>query len=159
MSINVSAALPSRRHAPHPSAFVDPAELREPPSGRGFIALLEAFRDTGGTAPGDVVARLMEDHQRGDLVSLAKCIHQGQVFGFEWRTSLWVPMFQFDADDLSFKQDVQAVRAALPELGSGWAVAAWFASRNELLEWRRPVDLLDAAPGRVLEAARACEVA
>ncbi len=27
------------------------------PNGSGFIALLEAFRPTGGTAPGEIVAR------------------------------------------------------------------------------------------------------
>lgn len=151
-----SSALHAVRRAPHPSVYGDPVEWREGASGRGFIALLEVFRDSGGTAPGDVVARLLEDHQSGDLVSLAKSIHLGRVFGFEWRSSLWVPMFQFDTDDLTVKPAAQAVRAALPELGSGWAVAVWFASRNEMLEGRRPVDLLEDEPDRVLDAARAC---
>lgn len=151
-----SSALHAARRALPPCVYTDPVEWRDGPSGCGFIALLEVFRDSGGTAPGDVVARLLEDHQRGDGVSLAKSIHQGHLFGFEWRNSLWVPMFQFDADDLTIKPAVQAVRAALPELGSGWAVAVWFASRNELLEGRRPVDLLEDELERVLDAARAC---
>jgi len=36
------------------------------PNGRGFVTLLEAFRASGGTAPGDTVARLLEDHHRGE---------------------------------------------------------------------------------------------
>lgn len=56
------------------------------PSGRGFIALLEAFRATGGTAPSEVVRRLLEERKAGTAVSLAKLIYTGQVFWFEWRT-------------------------------------------------------------------------
>jgi hypothetical protein len=73
---------------------------------RGFVALLEAFRTTGGTAPG-----------------LANLIHTGQVFGFEWCASLWIPMFQFAADDLALKPGAQRVRAELPPLWSGWQLA------------------------------------
>lgn len=41
------------------------------PGGRGFVALLEAFRATGGTAPGDLVARLLVEPQVGNAVSPA----------------------------------------------------------------------------------------
>lgn len=34
-------------------------------SGRGFITLLEAFRASDGTAPGDIVGRLRADHHSG----------------------------------------------------------------------------------------------
>lgn len=37
-------------------------------SGRGFIALLEAFRATGGAAPGDVVGGLLAEHNAGHTV-------------------------------------------------------------------------------------------
>ena len=40
------------------------------PSGRGFIALLEAFRETGGTVPGKIVARLLGEHHVGGAVSV-----------------------------------------------------------------------------------------
>jgi hypothetical protein len=123
-------------------------------SGRGFIALLEAFRMTGGIAPGDVVGGLLEDHQAGDSVSLAKLIFTGQAFGFDWRENLWIPMFQFNADDLALKVGAQSVRAALPALWSGWLVAAWFAAPNALLEGRRPADMLDSDLETVTRAAR-----
>ncbi|MEO8299928.1 MAG: hypothetical protein ABI574_19220 [Burkholderiales bacterium] len=123
------------------------------PSGRGFVTLLEAFRASGGTAPGDIVARLMEDHHTGEAVSLAKLVHSGQVFGFEWRSSLWIPMFQFNADDLSIVSASQLVRGELPEFWSGWAVAMWFATPNWRLEDRRPVDLLASDLTAVLHAA------
>lgn len=124
-----------------------------PPTGPGFIALLEAFRATGGTAPGDVLARLLEDHCIDDAVSLAKRVHTGQVFGIEWRGSLWIPMFQFAPDDLSINASAQQVRAALPRLWSGWAVASWFATPSSALGNQRPVDLLASSFPAVLAAA------
>ena len=148
----------------HPiSAFTLPpggrrGEYCEVPSGRGFIALLEAFRATGGTAPGDVVARLLEEHQPGRAVSLAKFIYSGQAFGFEWRTSLWIPMFQFDADDLVLKSSAQRVRAELPPGWSGWALAWWFAVPNALLNGRSPADTLDADLDGVVRSARSLEL-
>lgn len=51
------------------------------PRGRSFITLLEAFRATGGTVPGEIVGRLLEEHQVGKAVSLAKLIYAGQAFG------------------------------------------------------------------------------
>ncbi|WP_348009647.1 antitoxin Xre/MbcA/ParS toxin-binding domain-containing protein [Roseateles sp.] len=124
------------------------------PSGHGFVSLLEAFRDSGGTAPSDIVGRLLLDHQAGAAVSLAKLIHSGQVFGFEWRASLWIPMFQFDPKDLSIAAQPQAVRAQLPELWSGWRVAQWFAGPNSRLGGQRPVDLLSSDAAAVLVAAQ-----
>ena len=136
------------------SAPLAEADLAEP-SGRGFIALLEAFRATGGTAPGEIVARLLGEHQTGTAVNLAKLIDTGQVFGFEWRSSLWIPMFQFNADDLALHAGAQHVRAVLPQLWTDWAMAAWFAAANAHLEGQRPVDRLDWDLDAVLQAAGA----
>ena len=126
----------------------------EAPSGRGFIALLEAFRATGGTVPGEIVGRLLEEHEVGNAISLAKLIYTGQVFGFEWRASLWIPMFQFDADDLSLKAGAQRVRAELPSLWSGWTLASWFAGPNARLDGRSPADMLDLHLDAVMRTAR-----
>jgi hypothetical protein len=127
------------------------------PSGRGFIALLEALRTTGGTAPGEIVARLLEDHQVGNAASLAKLIDEGEVFGFQWRACLWIPMFQFDADDLTLRAGVRQVRAVLPALWSGWAVAAWFAAANAELDGHSPADMLATELEAVLQAAHALD--
>ncbi|MDL2337003.1 MAG: hypothetical protein QFE16_04090 [Pseudomonadota bacterium] len=125
------------------------------PSGRHFIALLEAFRATGGTAPGEIVGRLLEEHHVGDDVSLARLVYTGQVFGFEWRSSLWIPMFQFDVDDLSVRSGPQQVRAKLPTLWSGWRVASWFAQTNVWLDGQRPVDVIALNLEATLRAADA----
>jgi len=130
------------------------------PCGRSFIALLEAFRATGGTAPGEIMGRLLDEHQGGTpAVSLAKLIDTGQVFGFEWRSSLWVPMFQFDAGDLALKTSAQRVRAELPPLWAGWTLASWFAAPNPWLHGRVPADMLESNLEGVLRAARSLESA
>ena len=132
-----------------------PDALSNVPSGPGFIALLEAFRATGGTAPGDVLGRLLEEHCAGSTVSLAKLVHTGQLFGLEWRNSLWIPMFQFHPEDLSLRAGAQQVRAVLPQLWSGWTVAVWFARANPLLGGSSPADMLDADVPAVINAALA----
>jgi hypothetical protein len=127
------------------------------PTGRGFIALLKAFRATGGTVPGEILGRLLEEHQVGTTVSLAKRIHTGQVFGFEWRADLWIPMFQFNIDDLSLKADVQLLRAELPSMWSGWTLASWFAKSNVRLSGHSPVDMIDSDLDDVVRAAHSLE--
>ncbi len=124
------------------------------PSGHDFIALLAAFRASGGTAPGAIVAHLLEDRHAGAVPGLAELIYSEQVFGFAWRAGLWIPMFQFRAGDLSIQTGPQEVRAALPRTSSGWRVAAWFASPNDRLHGARPVDLIDEDLNAVLGAAR-----
>ncbi|MEO8545913.1 MAG: hypothetical protein ABI434_20180 [Burkholderiaceae bacterium] len=129
------------------------------PSTRGFVTLLEAFRTSGGTAPDDIVGGLLADHHAGDAVSLAKLVHSGQVFGFEWCASLWIPMFQFNAVDLAIAAAPRVVRAQLPEIWSGWTVAMWFAMPNARLQGDRPVDCLTSDFAAVLQAAQASQSA
>ena len=127
------------------------------PSGPGFVALLEAFRATGGTAPREIVSRLLEEHRVGNAVGLAKLIDTRQVFGFEWRAGFWIPMFQFDADDLALKAGAQQVCAELPAPWSGWSLASWFATSNPRLGGRVPADMLDLDLEAVVRAAQSLE--
>jgi hypothetical protein len=129
--------------------------ISELPSSSGFAALLAAFRATGGTARGDDVARLLEDHGIGDFIGLARLIAGGEVFGFEWRKTMWIPMFQFELRDLSVKPEAQRVLKALGDGFEGWTCAAWFARPNSWLNLRAPVDLVATHLEEVLEAARA----
>jgi hypothetical protein len=144
-----SGVCPHRGDAPGADA--------DTPSGSGFIALLEAFRPTGGTAPGEIVARLLEEHRAGNAVTLARLVDAGQIFGFEWRASFWIPMFQFDAGDLALKASAQRVRAELPPPWSGWTLASWFAGSNARLGGRRPADLLETDLEAVMQAACSME--
>lgn len=125
------------------------------PTSPKFAALLLAYRATGGTARGDDVARLLEDHGLNNFIGLARLMACNAVFGFEWRNTIWIPMFQFDLRDLSVRP---ATRMILTELGAGfdgWKRAAWFARPNTRLDDRPPVDVLGSELPQVLSAARA----
>jgi hypothetical protein len=125
------------------------------PCDRDFIAMRAAYRATGGTARGDDLARMLEDRQRGDYVSLARLIVSGEIFSFQWHHTYWVPMFQFELRDLSIKPGPRQVHAELASVFDGWTLAVWFAQPNSWLNERKPVDLLDSDLADVLEAARA----
>ena len=116
--------------------------------------MLEAYRATGGLAPGNFLCQSLQSNQRGDLGHLERLIIDRRIFVLDWRGDSWIPMFQFDDHDLSCKPGPALVRAELGGLDSGWAVAAWFAEPNALLEGRRPVNLVASDLLHVLHAAR-----
>jgi hypothetical protein len=124
------------------------------PTSRAFIAMLEAYRATGGMAPGNFLCQSLQEHQRGDLGQLAQLIKYRQIFALDWRGDSWIPMFQFDADDLSCKTGPALVRAELAGLDSGWAIASWFAQPNAQLGGRLPAEVVDLDLGAVVDAAR-----
>lgn len=140
------------------SVLIAPAleqDITPVPSERGFTALRDAYRETGGIADGDDLARLLEERQLGRYMSLARLIVLGGVFSFEWRGIYWIPMFQFGLQDLSLKPGPRQVLAELMPVLKEWPLAAWFARPNARLSRQRPVDLLDADLPAVLRAARA----
>jgi|SRR5450432_2281082 len=119
-----------------------------------FAALRLAYAASGGIARGDDLGRLLADHGPGTFISIAKLLEDEEVFGFEWKTSLWIPMFQFGREDLSLRSEPRKVRAELGEEFDGWTVSAWFVEPNVWLARRRPIDLLESDTEAVLHAAR-----
>lgn len=146
---------PSARPAPAATLHDAVPALRTTAGEREFRALCSAYRNSGGMLRGDDLARLLEDHRCGDFVSLARFITRHEIFAFDWRDSVWVPMFQFDLRDLSIRPVPQRVLAELGGVFDGWGLASWFAQPNAWLRGARPVDLLDTDPAHVLRAARA----
>jgi hypothetical protein len=116
--------------------------------------LLEAFRASGGTAPDAIVDRLLAERRAGCAECLARLVFADQIFGFEWRTSLWIPMFQFDTDDMSVKAGPRQVNAVLPSVWSGWRRAVWFATPDDRLDDRAPADTVGADLDAALQLAR-----
>lgn len=112
-----------------------------------------AYRATGGVACGDDLARLAGVCAHVDLALLARRVVAGGVFGFDWRGSFWIPMFQFDLRDLSIRTGPRRVIEALAPAWDGWTMAAWFSRQNARLNERRPVDLLDSDLEAVVAAA------
>jgi hypothetical protein len=123
-----------------------------------FAALRLAYTASGGIARGDDLGRLLADHGPGTFISMAKLLENEEVFGFEWKKSLWIPMFQFGPEDLSLKSEPRQVRAELGKEFDGWTVSAWFVEPNVWLARRRPIDLLESDINAVMLAARADRV-
>jgi hypothetical protein len=160
LHFQASSAVPpsawvSQGHDPDFRPPVDDENLlRGGPSSLGFVAMLAAFRASGGTAPSAEVARLLRERPRGAKLNFLSLIASGEAFCFEWRGLQWVPMFQFNPFDLSLTHASQQVRAALDPDLDGWAVAAWFARPHAWLYGVRPVDLIGRNLTSVLQAAR-----
>lgn len=77
----------------------------------------------------------------------------GKIFGIEDRGRILYPAFQF-ADTGRPKPVVARVLQALGKRGP-WQVASWFTAPNGwLADDRRPVEVMDADPDAVAEAAR-----
>ncbi|MEP7298320.1 MAG: hypothetical protein ABI702_19220 [Burkholderiales bacterium] len=150
----LQSARPSSLSPDPPRRSDGPGESSGSSSAR-FIAMLAAYRATGGTARGDDLARLLEDRHCGDFVTLARLIVAREVFGFAWRNTFWVPMFQFEMHDLSIKPATRHVLAELAPAFDGWDVASWFTRPNGWLDDRPPVDLIGSNLAAVLGAARA----
>jgi len=77
---------------------------------------------------------------------------EGRIFSVEVDNAARFPGFQFDAAGRP-RPVIADVLAALDGCLGGWELALWFTSDNGWLGARRPVDLLESAPGRVVDAA------
>jgi len=125
------------------------------PNSAGVATLLAAFRITGGVVRGDELAMMLEDLKMGNVASLGRALASGEVCSFQWRSAFWIPMFQFDLDNLAFKHGPRKVLRELTGVFDGWTLTAWFAQPNTWLNGRKPVDLLGTNLPAVFEAARA----
>lgn len=120
---------------------------------RQFVAMLRAFRETGGLARGDEVAELLAQRQAGDVSRLARWIVAREVVAFDWRGELWVPLFQFHLADMALRPQVQQVARSLGGNLSPWDLALWFSTPNPRLQGQLPADVLGSEPLAVLAAA------
>lgn len=119
-----------------------------------FVAMLGAYRSSGGLARVDDVVTLLEGCGHAGVATLARWIVERSVISFEWQQQTWLPWFQFKGAD---RVPDPALRAVLAELGAacdGWALADWFAWPHPALAGGAPVDLIASDPNAVLQAAR-----
>jgi hypothetical protein len=117
-----------------------------------FLALLAAFRSSGGLATG---AELVLRQPDTGTAQLARWIIQREVMSFEWQGHLWLPAFQFERGRLACVPAVQRVVRELPHTLGGWDLAPWWVEPNALLADGSPLDRLDQDTDGVVQAARA----
>ncbi len=144
-------------NAPAPTVSditVSEITIGDEPSDVAFATLRALFQASGGIARGDDLAHRLEALESGGFVGLARRIVAGEVLAIEWQRLVWVPMFQFDLTDLSYRLGPRLVLAELTPRLDAWRVARWFAMPHARLAQRRPVDELHARLPQVLDAAR-----
>lgn len=125
------------------------------PSDQGFMAMMSAYRSTGGIARGGELMGLMSRRLDAPLPSLEQLIAGGNISGFKWNRTCWAPVFQFNLADCSIKNGVTQVITELNQAFDGWGLAAWFAQPNCWLDGQQPAALIDSDLSAVLQAARA----
>ncbi len=124
------------------------------PNTRDFEAMLSAYLWSGGIARHQEVVTRLEEGDNSNSLTLGDLIDSRAVFAFDWRGSLWLPMFQFKQPEMYVKTPARKVLAELAGVFDGWSMAVWYLQQNSWLEDRRPVDVLDKQPAAVLLAAR-----
>ena len=139
-------------HCTHSQEF---DRLGNVPTSVGVATLLAAFQGTGGVVRGNELAMMLEDLKMGDVSSLGRAMASGEICSFQWRSAFWIPMFQFDLDNLAFKRGPRKILRELHGVFDEWTLTAWFAQPNSWLDGHKPVDLLASNLPAVHEAARA----
>jgi hypothetical protein len=125
------------------------------PTSAGVTTMLAAFRATGGLVTGNELALMLKDLKMGDITSLGRAMASREICSFQWRSAFWIPMFQFDLDNLSFKHGLRKIFPELTPVFDEWMLAVWFVQPNTWLDGSKPVDLLASDFAAVYEAARA----
>lgn len=119
-----------------------------------FVAMLKAYRATGGIARAEEITTLCRQRGGPDVATLARWISRRQVICFDWQSQTWLPFFQFSRDDLTLRPELSGVFAELIGVYSPWALANWFARPKASLANRTPVEALAYNFAAVLHAAR-----
>jgi DNA helicase HerA-like ATPase len=112
-----------------------------------------AFLKEVPTATSADVAELSGSRARNKAALAGGWRKRGKVFAISASGQLRFPLFQFDREGQP-KRELAELLAVLQEQGlSGWEIALWFSGANERLDGKRPLDLLESEPERVLDAA------
>lgn len=142
--------------APAPSALTVAPQLAAVAAQDSlFITLLNGFRSSGGLQRLSTVRASRRGVWSADVIeALPAHIADRRVLGIIWNHEAWVPDFQFDGRGAT-RQPATAVFLELVPSHDPWELATWFVTPSTWLQYVRPIDLLELAPARVLEAARA----
>ncbi len=122
---------------------------------RQFVAMLNAYRGSGGLARAQEVLTLFDRCHGPDTSMLARWIVDREAICFEWQSQSWLPMFQFDRIHLNPSVNLRPILIELTCVYNPWEMAVWFARPNQWLGNRSPVDAWLFDLPAVVDAARA----
>ncbi len=135
-----------------------PAVLRMPRnthiSDDDFLAMMAAFRHSGGLLGGDELALRLQAQRGCGYAELARWIVGRKVFSFAWNHDFWLPAFQFDLRDMSIKPGIEPLMAELGDVMDGLSIGQWFVERNSELQGQSPHEAMDQRWPAVFQAAR-----
>lgn len=121
-----------------------------------FIALLNAYRASGGLAAGpEITAR----QPSTGLSTLGRAITSRTVISLDWNGQRWLPLFQFEPGDLAVRAPVRALIDELSDVLDDWELADWFVEPNAWLHGAAPLPCVDTDFARVHDTARALRFA
>lgn len=120
-----------------------------------FMALLKAYRPSGGLLRSQEAAARCKPREGTDGPTLALWIERREVISFKWLSRTWLPLFQFNRSDMTRQSGLEAVMAELVVTHDDWEIANWFCRPNSWLKNSTPADKLATDAPEVLAAARA----
>ncbi len=120
---------------------------------RQFMALLNAFRNSGGLARAQEVFTMYRSRHGADVATLARWIVRREIISFDWQSKVWVPLFQFDRTTMALQPGLNLVLSVLNPILDPEELAAWFAQPSRWLKEQAPADMLGTDPSAVLQAA------
>lgn len=120
-----------------------------------FVAMLDAYRDSGGLMRAPELADLWQGHGISGTDLLAQWIVKRKVISFEWKATTWLPMVQFHRTSMTLVSGFEEIQAELVAVYNDCDVARWFSLPNPRLGDRSPASALVSAAPEVLIAARA----
>ena len=141
-------------HAPSAASF-PPSCAQEDCPDHEFIAMLDAYRDSGGLARRREVLAWLKSRCGPQAATLAHQLMGGDLISFEWQSQTWLPWFQFKQVEPTPPPELDSVITELRAVYDGWELAHWFVQPNPWLAQRTPVQTLSFDPLAVLNAARA----
>lgn len=121
-----------------------------------FIALLNAYRASGGLADG---AEIAAREPSTGLSALARAITSRTVVSVDWAGQRWLPVFQFEPGDLAVRPSVHVLIDELSDVLDDWELADWFVEPNAWLRGGSPLQLVDTDFAQVHDTARALRFA
>ncbi len=139
----IDAAMPTSSDRPAPTVI---DQARRNAGARAKFVQVHEMLDA------DQVHELFGSTARNRVSLAARWRADGKVFALDHRGRLLYPGFQFDQQGWP-KGIIGKVLAILGDAGGPWQTAIWFTSANGWLGGKRPLDLLDSEPSRVLDAA------
>ena len=136
--------------SPTPQLHADASQLQlaqESQVDHQFMGMLDSYRISGGVARAQEVFTMYKSQPLADVAILARWIVQRNIISFDWQSTVWIPLFQFDRLTMTPRAGLQAVLAVLNPVLGPWEIAMWFTQPNPWLSGRTPANTLgtDAA--------------